>query len=46
VTWVRRQSDHLIYTLKYGYVTNRDDTWAGLNNFDAHVLYGKVQYRF
>ncbi len=46
VTWVRRQSEHLIYTLKYGYVTNRDDTWAGLNNFDAHVIYGKVQYRF
>ncbi len=46
VTWVRRQSDHLIYTLKYGYVTNRDDTWQGLNDFDAHVIYGRVQYRF
>lgn len=46
LTWVRRQSEHLIYTLKYGFVTNRDDTWAGLNDFDAHVIYGKVQYRF
>lgn len=46
VTWVRRQTENLIYTVKYGYVSNRDDTWAGLNDFDAHVLYGRVQYRF
>lgn len=46
ITWVRRQSEHLIYTVKYRYVTNRDETWAGLNNLDAHVLYAKVQYRF
>ncbi len=46
LTWVRRQSEHLIYTMKYGYVTNRDGTWAGRNNFDAHVLYARVQYHF
>jgi hypothetical protein len=46
LTWVRRQSAHLIYTFKYGYLQNRDITWAGLNDFDAHVIYGKVQYRF
>lgn len=46
LTWVRRQSEHLIYTVKYGYLTNRDGTWAGRNNFDAHVLYAKVQYHF
>lgn len=46
LTWVRRQSEHLIYTVKYGYVTNRDGTWAGLNDFDAHVIYAKVQYHF
>ena len=46
VTWVRRQTEHLIYTFKYGYVTNRDVTWAGRNDFDAHVLYAKVQYTF
>ncbi len=45
-TWVRRQSEHLIYTMKYGYVTKRDGTWAGRNDFDAHVLYAKVQYHF
>ena len=46
LTWVRRQNDHLIYTLKYGYVTNRDGTWAGRNDFDAHVIYAKVQHKF
>ncbi len=46
VTWKRRQSETLIYTFKYGYVTNRDETWPGLNDFDAHVLYGKVQFVF
>jgi hypothetical protein len=46
LTWVRRQSEHLTYTLKYGYLTNRDGTWAGRNDFDAHVLYGRVQYHF
>jgi hypothetical protein len=46
VTWVRRQSEHLIYTVKYGYVTQRDGLWAGRNDFDAHVIYAKVQYNF
>jgi hypothetical protein len=46
VTWVRRQSERLIYTVKYGYVTNRDGTWSGLNDFDAHVIYARVQYHF
>jgi hypothetical protein len=46
LTWVRRQSEHLTCTVKYGYLTNRDVTWAGLNNYDAHVIYAKVQYHF
>jgi hypothetical protein len=46
LTWMRKQTAHLIYTFKYGYVGNRDETWAGLNDFDAHVLYARVQYRF
>jgi hypothetical protein len=46
LTWVRRQSEHLVYTVKYGYVTNRDVTWAGLNDFDAHLIYARVQYKF
>ncbi len=46
LTWKRRQSETLIYTLRYGYVTNRDETWPGMNDFDAHVVYGKVQFIF
>lgn len=46
LTWVRRHSENLVVTTKYGYVTHRDDTWSGLNDFNAHVLYAKVQYRF
>ena len=46
ITWVRRHSDRVVYTLKYGYALNRDGTFGGLNDFDAHVFYGKVQYKF
>ncbi|MGC4073906.1 MAG: hypothetical protein QM760_15640 [Nibricoccus sp.] len=46
ITWVRRQSEHLIYTVKYGYITNDDATSGGRNDFDAHTIYGKVQYHF
>jgi hypothetical protein len=46
VTWVRRQNENLIYTLKYSFASNRDVTSGNRNNYDAHVLYGKVQYRF
>lgn len=34
------------YTVKYGYATNRDGTFGGLNDFDAHMLYGKMPYKF
>ncbi|ACB75864.1 hypothetical protein [Opitutus terrae] len=46
VTWVRRQTEQMIYTVKYGYVTNDDYTYGRRNDFEAHVLYAKVQYRF
>ena len=46
LTWVRRQGPHLVYTLRYGFATNRDVTYGGQNDFTAHLLYGKVQYRF
>ena len=46
ITWVRRQSDRLVYTAKYGYATNRDGTYGGQNDFNAHLFYGKVQYKF
>ena len=46
LTWVRQHSDRVIYTVKYGYATSRDGTFGGLNDFDAHIFYGKVQYKF
>lgn len=46
ITWVRRQSDRVIYTVKYGYAANRDGIYGGQNDFDAHIFYGKVQYKF
>ncbi len=46
LTWVRRHTDRIIYTAKYGYARNRDGTYAGLNDFDAHIFYAKVQYKF
>lgn len=46
VTWVRRHSDRLIYTVKYGHAINRDGTFAGLNDYTAQMIYGKVQYKF
>lgn len=46
LTWVRRQSETLVYTVKYGYVTNRDELFGDRRDFDAHVIYGRVQYKF
>ena len=46
LTWVRRHSERLIYTVKYGYATNRDGTYGGQNDFTAHVAYAKVQLKF
>jgi hypothetical protein len=46
VTLNRRVNAHLNFTLKYAYADNNDVTSGGLNNFRAHTVYGKVQYRF
>ncbi|MDX2186533.1 MAG: hypothetical protein SFV32_06350 [Opitutaceae bacterium] len=46
ISWVRRHSEHLTVSLRYSFITNRDGTWAGRNDFDAHLVYGKIQYHF
>jgi hypothetical protein len=46
LTWVRRQTETLVYTMRYGYLTNRDITNRGLNDFDAHVIYARIQFLF
>lgn len=46
LTWVHRHSDRLATTLRYGFAINRDIAFAGLNDYTAHLVYGKVQYAF
>jgi hypothetical protein len=45
-TLVRRLSAKLRLTLRYGYYTLADDTSGGNSDYDAHVLYTGLQYRF
>ena len=33
-------------SLKYGFFRNRDGTSGGFNNYDAHLVYSSLQYRF
>jgi hypothetical protein len=46
VTSVVRQNENLVYTLKYTYAINHDDTSGGHNDFRASLLYAKVQLLF
>ena len=46
VALIRRISDHVRLTLKYGYFNNREDTAGGRLNYDAHLVYSGLQYRF
>lgn len=43
---VRRINKNLRLTLKYGYYHYTDDTSGGRNNYDAHLVYSSLQYRF
>lgn len=45
-TIVRRLSEKLRLTLRYGYYHFTDDTSGGNNDYAAHVLYSSLQYRF
>lgn len=33
-------------TLRYGYFTNREDTYGGNNDYEAHMVYSGYKYRF
>jgi hypothetical protein len=44
--YIRRLSKHLRWTLKYGYFTSRDRASGGFNNYEAHMVYTGMQYRF
>lgn len=45
ITWVRRHSDRVTYTAKYGHASNLDVTNGGQKNFRANVFYAKVQLK-
>jgi outer membrane protein assembly factor BamA len=42
----RRISDHLRWSLKYGYSHYRDGAFGGNQDFYAHLVYTSLQYRF
>ncbi|HYT60956.1 MAG TPA: hypothetical protein VEL06_12340 [Haliangiales bacterium] len=43
---IHRFSKRVRGTLKYGFFRNRDTTSGGFNNYDAHLVYASMQYRF
>jgi len=45
-TIVRRISERLRLTLRYGYFHSTDDPSGGHNDYDAHLVYSSLQYRF
>jgi hypothetical protein len=45
-TLVRRISSNLRWTLRYGFFLNRDDLSGGHENYDSHLLFSSIQYRF
>ena len=45
-TLVRRITQNLRVTLRYGYYHYTDQTSGGNNNYDAQVVYSSLQYRF
>lgn len=42
----RQMTKALRASLKYGYFRNRDTTPGGHNDYDAHLVYASMQYRF
>lgn len=46
VTVVRRLTKHLRLTVKYGYFDYSDQTSGGNRNYQAHMLFSGLQYRF
>jgi hypothetical protein len=46
VTWTRRLDRNIWVTFKYAYAKNDDVPNGGYADYEAHMLYGKMQYRF
>ena len=45
-TWVFRQTETTVYTLKYTYAKYTDSATGGMDNYKGQMIYGKVEYRF
>jgi hypothetical protein len=45
-TLVRRISKNIRLTCKYGYYLYEDGTYGGNRDYDSHVVYSSLQYRF
>ncbi|MGA2241670.1 MAG: hypothetical protein ABSH11_06480 [Verrucomicrobiota bacterium] len=45
-TLTRQINRALRLSLKYGFFRNRDDTSGGYNNYDSHLIFASMQYRF
>ena len=45
-TLIRRLSERVRVSLRYGYYHAEDELYGGRNDYDAHVLYSSLQYRF
>jgi hypothetical protein len=45
-TLVRRLSDRMKLTVRYGFFHSDDDLYGGHRNFDAHGIMSTIQYRF
>ncbi len=45
-TLTRRISSHLRWTLKYGFTHYTDQLYGGNRDFEAHLVYSGLQYRF
>lgn len=46
LTWFRRLDSRTALTVRYAYAKNDDDALGALADYEAHLLYAKVQYRF
>lgn len=46
VTWTRRLDRNIALTFKYAYAKNEDVPNGGYADYEAHLFYGKMQYRF
>ncbi|MBM3882528.1 MAG: TonB-dependent receptor [Verrucomicrobia bacterium] len=42
----RRMTKHMRLSLRYGFFTSADTTAGGYRDYDAHMVYSSMQYRF